>query len=228
MGLQKFRHEIKHFINFSDSIVIGLRLKHIMSPDTFANEYGTYKVRSLYFDNYQDKALMEKITGINNRQKFRIRYYNDDTSIIKLEKKSKMNGLCQKESVIITEEECEMLLAGKIKWLFDSGNPLLIELYTKMNFQLLRPKTVVDYKREAYTYKTGNVRITLDREIRSGIFSNDFLNPKLPTLGVSPKGEVILEVKFDNFLPEIISDIIQTNGRKSTSFSKYVACRIYG
>ena len=151
MGQQKFRHEIKHFINLSDSIVIRSRLKHIMNPDVFALEDGKYKIRSLYFDNLQNKALMEKINGVNNREKFRIRYYNNNTSLIKLEKKSKINSLCQKNSVIITEEECKMLLSGEIEWLLKSGNPLLIELYSKMNNQLLRPKTVVDYKREAYT-----------------------------------------------------------------------------
>lgn len=113
MNQQKFRHEIKHFINFSDSFVIRSRLKHIMTPDAFALEDGKYKIRSLYFDNLQDKAYMEKINGINNREKFRTRFYNDNTSLIRLEKKSKINGLCQKNSVIITESECRMLLMVK-------------------------------------------------------------------------------------------------------------------
>jgi SPX domain protein involved in polyphosphate accumulation len=199
-----------------------------MTPDTFALEDGKYKIRSLYFDNPQNKALMEKINGVNNREKFRIRYYNNDTSLIKLEKKSKINSLCQKNSVIITEQECTMLLSGEIKWLLESNNPLLIEFYSKTNNQLLRPKTVVDYKREAYTFNPGNVRVTMDSEIKSGLFSKDFLNPLLPTIEVSQIGHIILEVKFDNFLPEIIRDVIQTNERSSTSISKYAACRIYG
>jgi hypothetical protein len=228
MSQQKFRHEIKHFINLSDSIVIRNRLKHIMNPDAFALEDGKYKVRSLYFDSLQNKALMEKINGVNNREKFRIRYYNDDTSLIKLEKKSKINSLCQKNSVIITEEECKMLLSGEIKWLLKSANPLLIELYSKMTNQLLKPRTVVAYKREAYTFNPGNVRITMDSEIKSGLFSKAFFNLLLPTIGVSTMGQVILEVKFDNFLPEIISDAIQTNESSSTSISKYAASRIYG
>lgn len=228
MSQQKFRHEIKHFISVSDSIIIRNRLKHIMTPDAYSLEDGKYKIRSLYFDNLQDKAYMEKLNGVNNREKFRIRYYNDDTSLIKLEKKSKINGLCLKSSTIINEKECKMLLAGEIKWLLQSGNPLLIEFYSKIKNQLLRPKTVVDYKREAFTFNPGNVRITIDSEIKSGLFSTDFFNLLLPTFVTFQTGQVILEVKFDDFLPEIISDLIQTNERGSTSISKYAACRIYG
>lgn len=228
MNQQKFRHEIKHFINFSDSYVIRSRLKHIMIPDIFSNEDGKYKIRSLYFDNFHNKAFMEKINGVNNREKFRIRYYNNTTSLIKLEKKSKINGLCQKNTVIITEEECKMLLSGEIKWLLHSGNPLLIEFYSKIKNQLLKPKTVVDYIREAYTFNPGNIRITMDSDIKSGLFSKDFFNLSLPTIEASPMGQVILEVKYDDFLPEIIRDAIQTNERSSTSISKYATCRIYG
>ncbi|QUH19736.1 polyphosphate polymerase domain-containing protein [Alkaliphilus sp. B6464] len=228
MDKPKFRHEIKHFINSLDGCILRTRLKQIMSPDTFALEDGKYKIRSLYFDNFNDKALLEKLDGLNNREKFRIRFYNDDHSFIKLEKKSKTRGLCLKDSVQISYENCKRIVEGDIAWMSDSNNPLLLELYIKMQTEFLRPKTVVDYTREAYMYKPGNVRITIDSNIKTGIFSKDLLNPNLPTIGMYPPGYSILEVKFDEFLPEIISDMLQTNEHRSTSVSKYAACRIYG
>ena len=224
----KFRNEIKHFINTLDSCVLRSRLKHMMSPDPFALKDGKYKIRSLYFDNYNDKALLEKINGVNNREKFRIRFYNNDTSFIKMEKKSKIRGLCLKTTAGISYEECKAILDGEISWMLDSNKPVLLELYMKMKDQGLQPKTIVDYNREAYMYKPGNVRVTIDSEIKTGVFSKDFLNTNLPTIGMYPAGLSILEVKYDEFLPEIIRDILQTNEHRSTSVSKYASCRIYG
>ncbi len=110
----------------------------------------------------------------------------------------------------------------------ESNNLLLVELYMKMKNEFLRPKTIVDYTREAYMYSPGNVRITIDSKIKTGILSNDLFNKNLSTISTYPPGYSILEVKYDEFLPEVISDILQTNEHRSTSVSKYAACRIYG
>ncbi len=228
MKPQKLRHEIKHYIIISDYLSLKSRLKHIAYPDRFAGEDGTYTIRSLYFDNLDNKALIEKINGVRQREKFRIRYYNHDPSYIRLEKKSKFNTLCSKISSRVSQEECQRLIDHDISWLIKSDRMLLQELYTKMKYQLLRPKTIVEYTREAYCYKAGNVRITIDRNLRSGLFSRDFFNPELPTMSMTSESQIILEVKYDEFLPEVIRDVIQTNQRRSTSISKYAACRIYG
>jgi hypothetical protein len=224
----KYRHELKHYINVADYLAIRSRLCQIMSVDSNSNENKEYKIRSLYFDNLQDKALMEKVNGINRREKFRIRFYNDNHSFIKLEKKMKNNGLCAKVSESISKEECMSLLNGDIAFLKDSGKELFIELYCKMKDQLLRPKTIVDYTREAYIYKPGNVRITFDKSIRSGIFSKNLFDENLPTVQSIDSRYIVLEVKYDEFLPDIVQAIIQTNERKSTAISKYAAARIYG
>lgn len=224
----KPRHEIKHFINLCDYYEIKNRLKHIAKLDVNAGIDGTYKIRSLYFDNFNNKALMEKINGVNNREKFRIRFYNDVPSVIKLEKKSKINGLCLKDSAMLTKDQCDLLLENHTSWLLKSNSNLLKELYAKMKYQFLRPKTIVDYTREAYIYEPGNVRITIDSNLRTGLFTKNLFNSNLPTLGMPVDTTMILEVKYDEFLPEIIRDIIQTKERQSTSVSKYAACRIYG
>lgn len=226
--MNKPRHELKFFINIGDYFAIKNRLKYMASLDKNAGPSGNYHIRSLYFDNFNDKALMEKINGYSKREKFRIRYYNDNFNFIRLEKKSKINGLCTKFSAQITKDECEKILNNDIEWMLNSNRPLIQELYFKMKSQILKPKTVVDYTREAYIYKAGNVRITIDSNVRTGICSQDMFNTNLPTMKIPTNDSIILEVKFDEFLPDIIKDVIQTNTRKATSISKYANSRIFG
>ncbi len=221
-----FRHEWKHEINYSDMIILRQRLSAVMKPDKNAVD-GKYFIRSLYFDNISDKALREKIDGVNCREKFRIRYYNNDTSLIHLEKKSKINGLGNKQSASLTAEEAQKIVDGDFDWMINCDRPLVQELYSKMKSQGLRPKTIVDYTREPFVFSAGNVRVTLDYDIRTGLYCMDFLNPDCITI---PAGNapIILEVKWDEFLPSVIRDIVQLESRRTAAFSKYAVCRIYG
>lgn len=222
----KFRHEIKHEISWADYYVLRQRLSAVMYRDIHGAN-GTYQIRSLYFDDAYDTALMEKINGINRREKFRLRYYDDDIAYIRLEKKSKINGLCQKVAAVLSIRETQMLLSGDVKWMMDSEHPLVREMYLKMTTEGLDPKTIIDYRRDAFVFPAGNVRVTLDYNIRTGINSVDFLNPDCVMV---PVGEtpVILEVKWDEFLPGIVRDAVTLEGRKNAAYSKYAAGRIYG
>lgn len=222
----KYRHEWKHEINVSDAIAIRQRLRAVAKIDEHASD-GKYFVRSLYFDNISDKALREKIDGVNRREKFRLRYYNYDTSLIHLEKKSKLNGLGYKEQVALTAEESQKIIDGDIDWMKNSNRPLVQELYFKMKNQGLKPKTIVDYTREPFIYGPGNVRVTLDYDIRTGLQGTQFLSPDCITIPVR-EDPIILEVKWDEYLPSVIRDVIQLDGRRSSAFSKYAACRVYG
>lgn len=221
-----FRHEWKIEITYADMIAIRQRLRAVAQPDEHAID-GRYWIRSLYFDNQADKALREKLDGVDMREKFRIRYYNGDAAVIHLEKKSKRNGLCSKQSAELTTAEAQSIVDGDWTWMLSSGRPLVRELYSKMNAQGLRPRTIVDYMREPFVYTPGNVRVTLDYDIRTGLGCTDFLNPGCITV---PAGDapIILEVKWDTFLPDIIRDAVQLSGRRAGAFSKYAACRIYG
>ena len=221
-----YRHEWKHMINHCDMMVLRQRLSIVAHRDSHALD-GKYEIRSLYFDNTDDKALREKIDGINIREKFRIRYYNGDTSVIHLEKKSKVNGLCLKDSAELSKVQAQWLMDGHYEWMSGCGVALIEELYSKMTAQGLRPKTIVDYTREPFVFAPGNVRITLDYNIRTGLHCTDFLNPDCITV---PAGDaaIILEVKWDEYLPDIIRDAIQLENRQVSAFSKYAACRIYG
>ena len=221
-----YRHEWKHMINHCDMMVLRQRLSIVAHRDSHALD-GKYEIRSLYFDNTDDKALREKIDGINIREKFRIRYYNGDTSVIHLEKKNKVNGLCLKDSAELSKVQAQWLMDGHYEWMSGCGVALIEELYSKMTAQGLRPKTIVDYTREPFAFAPGNVRITLDYNIRTGLHCTDFLNPDCITV---PAGDaaIILEVKWDEYLPDIIRDAIQLENRQVSAFSKYAACRIYG
>lgn len=247
-----FRHEWKHLIGYGDLLVLRSRLSAAMQLDPHARG-GSYRIRSLYFDNVYDRALREKIESVNHREKFRIRLYNCDSSFIHLEKKSKVNGLCNKQQTVLTPAEVEALVAGRTESfeslggpfgdaLADaSGNPfggaaggpfavsdrpLLAELLWKMRSQVLRPATIVDYIREPFVYAPGNVRVTLDYDIRTGMRCTDVLDPSCVTVPVRGR-PIVLEVKWDEYLPTFVRDLVQVPSTRSTAFSKYAASRMY-
>lgn len=224
-----FRHELKYRIGYVQYIELRNRLRTVMQSDLHTGPDGRYLIRSIYFDNYMDKALREKECGVPVREKFRIRYYNDDFTYLTLEKKIKDNALCMKVDAQITEKECRQLLEGKINWMRDHPEPLVQELYAKMHYQMLRPRVLVSYIREPYIYRTGNVRITFDSDIRTTLFRRDFLEERVIDIDTADKPQdMILEIKYDAFLPEIIRRLIQTNALRQTAFSKYEACRCFG
>lgn len=219
-----FRHEWKYPLNFAEIEVLRRKLPLVMETDPHAIN-GQYRIRSLYFDNFNDKALLEKVNGDYQRSKFRIRVYNGDDSYISLEKKVKVGNLTQKFGARITRDEYERIIRGDIRWMLDDGRALLSELYYRMTAEALRPKTLVEYTRYPFVYEPGNVRITLDYNIRSGILSTDLFSDAILPLAGAPN---IVEVKYDRFLPEVIAGLVGYAGHPRTALSKYAACRIFG
>lgn len=220
----KYRHELKHDITTSDMIAIRQRLRAVAEPDRHAID-GRYLIRSLYFDTPTDKALFEKQNGVSRRAKFRIRYYNGDKSVIHLEKKCKVGGLGLKVSANLSEAQAQSIVDGDIKWMKDNDNELIQELYSRMVSEMLAPKVIVDYTREPFIYRPGNVRVTLDYNVRTGLRNTDFLDTECITIPAA-QGVCIMEVKWDEYLPEIIRDVVQLPHGRTGSFSKYEACRL--
>ena len=228
----KYRHENKYAIDYFNYTMLAQKLKLIMQPDLHAGDDGSYLVTSLYFDNCFDKALKEKLHGVSKREKFRLRYYGDNTENIFLEKKQKINGLCLKTSEKVSPEIVRDLLDGRQTMLIkdmlagspeqSQSQPLLRELLFKMQTQLLRPKAIVAYNREAYTYPAGNVRITFDSNISTGLSPDWFFEPDKQVLE-SPV--IIMEVKYDEFLPEMIRHAVQPHATRLQAFSKYASAR---
>ena len=224
-----YRHELKYQITPADHLALRQRLRAVMQRDPHTGADGLYTIRSVYFDNYRDKALREKIDGVQRREKFRIRYYNDDLSFITLEKKLKHNDLCMKVDAPLTAEDYRRLLQAPGPWMLEHPEPLVRELYCKMKTQQLRPRVLVSYVREPYVYAAGNVRVTFDSNIRTSLFARDFSGGTVPDISAAnAPGDIILEVKYDAFLPEAIRALLQTGALRQQAFSKYGACRRFG
>lgn len=224
----KFRHECKYEISEGDRRILHSRLSKVMNRDVHVGLDGKYQIISMYFDTPGDRALMDKVNGTNPREKFRFRYYNGDTSHIRLEKKSKYNNYTQKTSVAVSCEECEKIIRGEIDWMLTDERLLLAELYGKMQCSLLRPKTISIYEREPYVYAPGNVRITIDSGMETAIHAKDFLHvDRIATAPSGAREKILLEVKYDEFLPEHIRSMIQLKNCRLEAYSKYAASRIY-
>ena len=226
---ESFRHELKYGIGYHQYLELRSRLRRVMRTDPHGDPEGRYLIRSIYFDNFADRALREKVCGVPRREKFRIRYYNDDFSFILLEKKVKDDSLCRKYDAEITEGECRRLLEGGTGWMRGHPAALVRELYAKMGYQALRPRVLVSYVREAYLYGPGNVRITFDSQIRTSLYCRRFPEGEMPDISATDRPrDMILEVKYDAFLPEIIGRLVQTGVLRQQAFSKYQAGRRFG
>lgn len=221
----KMRHELKYPLGRAEYAAISQRCRTVMSPDPHADENGSYFIESLYFDDLDDSALLANYSGVSRRKKFRIRRYNGNNQTLHLEKKIKSGGLGTKLSCPMTEEEMQKILDGDLAWMKNCGRPLMEELYVRMVTERLRPQVLVAYRREPFVYKPGNVRVTFDYDIRSGICNTRFLDD-IVLVPTNP-GLVLMEVKFDAFLPDIIRDIIQEGTTRVQAFSKYATCRQY-
>lgn len=221
---KQFRHECKHEISYGDYLALRRRLLPVMRHDPHTTADGLYRVHSLYFDNHNDKILREKLDGKSEREKFRIRYYNEDIQHIILEKKYKNHGLGVKYDAPITADEVRALLRGDTAWMAESAYGLLRELYVKMKTQALRPRTTVDYLREPLVYPQGNVRVTFDSQIVSADACARFLEPHAAIPAAF--GKIVLEVKYDRYLPDLIAGLLQLGDYRAAAFSKYAACRM--
>lgn len=221
----KYRHELKYYMNRGQYEIVRRQLSGIMKRDKFAGENGDYHIRSLYFDDIDNKALHEKLGGVRDREKYRIRIYNRSDKVIHLEKKIKLNDYVTKVKESLTREMCDRIIAGDYEALNVPDKPLLLEMHYEMKNRLLRPKVIVDYEREAYTAYAGNVRITFDKRLRTGLNRIDLFNPDLATIPAFDDDLIVFEVKYDAYLPEYIRTAVQTQGLYRQSNSKYVVCR---
>ena len=221
------RHELKYHITPAEMTVLRGVLRPLMQLDPNGNERNEYHIRSLYFDTINDDALEEKIAGVGNRKKYRIRIYNFSDRVIKLECKSKYGDLISKQSVTIPRDLAEQLIAGDPEGLQRMRHPLLHDVFREMRTRLLRPAVIVDYVREAYIHPAEEVRITFDKQLRTGLYSSDMFNPMLPTFPVFDDPVEILEVKYDEFLPSYLQSVLSGVTAQRSAVSKYTWCRRY-
>ncbi|MCI6635588.1 MAG: polyphosphate polymerase domain-containing protein [Eubacteriales bacterium] len=225
MESPKPRHEYKFPLSGADTVWLERRLRQVFPCDPHADPVtGGYAIRSLYFDDWHDRALWEKLDGVDPRSKFRIRIYNGSDRYIVLEKKHKCGALTKKEQSVLTRAECDRLLSGDICFL-QEGDAVRQSLYHAMEKNGMRGKTLVEYDRSAFVYEPGNVRITIDKNIRSGLYDTALFGK--PIL-VPANTEHVLEVKFDAYLPELVRLTLSPLDVCRFSLSKYAVCRRFG
>lgn len=219
------RHELKYFINPAELEALRQRLGGVLRMDEHCVGGRPYAIRSLYFDDVEDSAFYDKQAGVMHRDKYRIRIYRYSDQEIFLERKRKLGDLIQKSSVQITRRLCEQMIAGDPRGIYRSSNPLLQDMFVQMRTKLLRPSVIVDYEREAYLHTAENVRITFDLKLRSGLHSTDLFNPNIPVVSPLDGNLEILEVKYDNYLPDHIRKMLAGVRAERSAVSKYVLCR---
>ena len=222
------RSELKFGISYVDYQQLRMKLQHIMQLDPYANANGRYHIRSCYFDNFHNKVLLEKKEGFYKRDKYRVRIYNKSAKVIHLERKSKHNNQTFKSKCRLTQAEFELMRQHDIEWMQQDNRSLIRDLYKDMILYQLHPTTVVDYEREAYMYPYGNVRITFDCKVQTSHRNNDLFNRHLPMVDVLEPNEVILEVKYDNYLPTPIKLLLQGIYTRHEAYSKYQLSRMFG
>ncbi len=225
---QNYRHELKYICSEGDLQIIEAKIKAVCKADKHGDPAGGYNIRSVYFDTFQDAFWRENEAGVDNRKKYRIRIYNGDASLIKLECKETLRGAKRKESCKLSKEQCDRLLQGDYNLKCMDGQMLLLRFLKEAKANLYMPKIIVDYNRNAYVYPIGNVRITFDRNISSSQEMGHFFEKQIGKRLIMPQGKSILEVKYDEVLPDFIKSLVMCRSNSQhTSFSKYYLCRNY-
>lgn len=222
----EYRHELKFQVSDIELEIIRYRLLPLMKTDCHHSN-GTYRVRSLYFDDLRNSYMQENEDGIDNRKKYRIRTYSGGDDIIRLEKKMKYRGMTKKDSTEISIEDCQAYMSGKAVPIRPSQSLLEKEIFAEIKARGMKPVSIVEYERTAFTEPRGNVRVTFDRNISGSEQTEGFLEETINLIPLLPKGQHVLEVKYDELLPEYIVKMLEVGTLQRTSFSKYYYSRNY-
>ena len=224
------RHELKYLIGQRQYLVLKSALRGLLNVDpNAARTGGEYSIRSLYFDNVFDSAYYDKINGVKDRDKYRMRIYNYSDAAIFMECKTTVGNYISKRSVKIPRSLADRLIAADADGLEFTANGLLRDVFREMRVNLLHPAVIVDYDREPYVHKAEEVRITFDKNLRTGMNSTDIFNAGITTIPVFDSDVMVLEVKYNRFLPQYIADVISfcCSEAVQTAVSKYTMCRRY-
>lgn len=220
-----WRHELKFVCTMPQLKIIENRIRPLLIPDPHTGPEGSYQISSVYFDDQWDTCFYENEDGTDPREKFRIRIYNGSDVKITLELKQKLRGKTRKLSCPVSRTDCEKVLYGKI--LEDSENlpPVMRKFILQQKERRLLPKVIVGYERVPYIFRLGNVRVTLDQDIFSASDVEKFLEGGYMRRPVMPAGRHVLEVKYDEFLPDPVRQLLALETLQRTSYSKYYICR---
>ena len=226
----QFRHEYKYPLTQGDIVIEESKISILAGKDRHVGEKGFYNIRSLYFDDFENRCFMDNENGVDNREKYRIRIYNCSAERISLEVKQKVHGKTHKSACLISYEQCQKLMKGEVPDDITAQQQVLHKLAYLMQVRLMRPVVIVDYDRVPYVYRKedANVRVTFDSNITSIKEPEAFFDPQACGRSVMPMGKALMEVKFDSFLPDEVYCLLQLSGLRASTFSKYYLCRKFG
>lgn len=223
----KFRHELKYLCSWAELEMLRVRLSAVMARDRHVLDTGKYHIRSIYFDDLYDTCFHDNAAGVNLREKWRIRIYNNSDRKITLESKKKENGMIQKRSCPLTMQQFEALVSAS-PMEAGTAQPALLNRFLFLQHEYaLKPKVIVGYDRTPFVCPMGNVRVTLDTHIYSSTDIQGFFQEELRRRPILPTHMHLLEVKYDEFIPDHIFRTIQMTNMQLSTFSKYYLCRKY-
>lgn len=222
--MNKYRHEYKYMIDDMQRRILMIKAEGLLKKDPNVGEENSYLIRSLYLDDLNNSCYYENENGTDPRAKYRIRYYNEDMSCIKLEKKIKQHGMTLKHTCSVSKKQCDFFLLGKIPQYENEKQKLFFEEIYERG---LLPKVIVTYERVPYIYSAGNVRITFDMNITASNEISRFLENDYKQRPILPCGKSVLEIKWDEIFPIHIKECMALDSLQWGTFSKYYLCRKY-
>lgn len=221
----EYRVEKKYICSEQQLQLLQARLLSAISWDAHQGENDRYLIRSVYFDDCDNAMYYENDAGVDDRSKYRIRAYNSSPDVIHMEIKSKLHGLCHKDSATLSREEFEQIMAGEIPQYGKGRSKTFNRFCLQMAMHRLHPAVIVEYERTAFVYPTGNVRITFDRNISYSYDFSAFFEPEMWTTPILPTNQHVLEVKYDEVLPDFLAQLLELNNLQQSTFSKYYMAR---
>ena len=224
-NLSVTRSELKYYISKNEYISLINRLKHVLPPDKHSVPGRGYYIRSLYFDSYDDKCLHEKQSGFMYRQKYRLRIYDTNAETVKFEIKNKWNNQIFKESANISRDSAKKIIGGQYEEFLTYNNPILNKAYIEFTQHAYEPRVIVDYDRDAYMSDFFNLRITIDRDLRSNNTDFDIFSSDIHSVPVVLEGKQILEIKYNECFPDYVKGVVQPSSFERCAISKYTLGR---
>lgn len=215
------RHEEKYLIDYRQYGLLLARVRQLLQPDVHSKD-GAYVITSLYYDDPKDTALYEKLDGLADHSKFRVRTYNCSDKVIRLERKDKHGIMTHKESAGLTRQELADLDGVKTDLeRFGKAHDLVAQMKTKS----LTGTVIVRYKRDAYYHPGTDLRVTFDTDLEAlGPDKDALFSDKIKGVPVLDKNTVIMEVKYGSHPPAFVRTLLNATC-KQLSVSKYALCR---
>ena len=221
---RKFRNELKYICSKGELLILKSRVHAVMKSDANATADGTYLIKSIYFDDYDNTSFGEKDSGTDPRGKWRIRAYNNDDSTTRLEFKYKEHCMISKDSCCLTRSEFDGIMEGTAR-IGDVDSPVFRRFMIDVKSHHMVPAIIVQYVRRPFVHALGNVRVTFDTDISSSKDYDKFFEPDLSVRPIMPIGQGLLEVKYDQYIPDHIYHALQLKDMRQETFSKYCLCR---